>query len=238
MTCLLGLVSAFPVVSRNRRTTHYYGIQLPPSSRTALHVVADPPMKDDKQKKGGTPDDDDDRSDWIPAENGGFFPNLRARLSKLGHSTTTTAPNGGQTPESTFSSETIKPNKIIEVVDIHQYKREVADVHDQLVCVRFYAPWCKSCKAIESHFRRLPQTFQGYPIKFVECPVTKDNAYLHKGLGIPSLPFAHIYHPQAGLVEERKINKTVFEDFRKVLWTYAYGECPITFDSEGNCLPR
>jgi hypothetical protein len=79
-------------------------------------------------------------------------------------------------------------------------------------------------------------------VKFVEVPVTKENAYLHQGLGIPSLPFAHIYQTAsattdtnssssgATLVEEMKINKHVFADFARTLGQYVNGECAICFD--------
>ena len=173
-----------------------------------LKVVADPPIEKENGKSKGRKKNDDDSNDWIASKDGGFIPNIRARLR--GPSTTKTT--------------------IQEVTDIQQYKTHVAEINDQMVCVRFYAPWCRACKAVESSFRRLPRDFPN--VKFVECPVTKDNAYLHQGLGVPSLPFAHLYHPQAGLVEERKINKHVFGEFKGILQTYVDGECPITEDDD------
>jgi thiol-disulfide isomerase/thioredoxin len=121
--------------------------------------------------------------------------------------------------------------KISEVATIEDYKKVVVEEPDLLVCVRFYAPWCRACKAVSSRFQRLANE---YPtVKFVECPLTKENAYLHQGLGVPSLPYAHIYHPTAGLVEERKINKNVFAEFKnKVLKSYLDGSCPIEYDDE------
>ena len=38
--------------------------------------------------------------------------------------------------------------------------------------------------------------------KFVECPMTSVNTEVHKELGIQTIPFAHVYHPSAGLVEQ------------------------------------
>mmetsp|Transcript_88378 Transcript_88378/g.247218 ORF Transcript_88378/g.247218 Transcript_88378/m.247218 type:complete len:247 (-) Transcript_88378:73-813(-) len=203
------------------RTAAVATTQQTPLPSTALRVVLDPPMKGDEKKKGGS--DDDNSDDWIPSENGGFIPNLRARL-------------GLRKREVELSSVAPKaPPKVNEVLDIQQYKKEVADVRDQIVCVRFYAPWCKSCKAIEASFRRLPRDFPD--VKFVEVPVLKDNAYLHKGLGVPSLPFGHIYHPETGLVEERKINRNMFAEFKQVLRTYTNGECRVQYDDDGNCIP-
>ena len=109
-----------------------------------------------------------------------------------------------------------------------------------MVVVRFYAPWCKACKAVQQPFRKLCRDLSSMGnIKFVECPVTKENAYLHEGLGIPSLPYGHIYHPQAGLVEERKLNKNVFQDFTNVLQTYVDGQCTVSYPEGGDgiCAP-
>jgi thiol-disulfide isomerase/thioredoxin len=179
-----------------------------PSSHpiTVLRVVADVPIEKEEEKKRRGGDEDD----WIPSEDGGFIPNLKSRL-KL--------PRRLTSPP------------ITEVTEIQDYKDVVVEEHNQLVCVRFYAPWCRACKAVQASFRRLPKQYPN--VKFVEVPLTQKNAYLHKGLGIPSLPFAHVYHPEAGLVEERKINKNIFGDFEKVLKTYVDGECPVGYDETG-----
>jgi thiol-disulfide isomerase/thioredoxin len=179
----------------------------PPSSHptTVLRVVADVPIEKEEEKTRGGVEEDE----WIPAEDGGFTPNLKSRM-KL--------PRRLASP-------------ITEVTEIQDYKDVVVEEHNQLVCVRFYAPWCRACKAVQASFRRLPKRYPN--VKFVEVPLTQKNAYLHKGLGIPSLPFAHVYHPEAGLVEERKINKTIFGDFEKVLKTYVDGECPVSYEETG-----
>lgn len=62
---------------------------------------------------------------------------------------------------------------------------------------------------------------------FVEVPVTEENAALHQGLGVPSLPYAHIYHPQAGLVEELKISRKHLSDFANKLQTFVSGNCEL-----------
>jgi hypothetical protein len=69
-------------------------------------------------------------------------------------------------------------------------------------------------------------------VKFVEVPLTKETAYIHEGLGVPSVPFGHIYHPEVGLVEEMKINKKVFKEFRETLDDYVRGSCDLPEDEE------
>jgi hypothetical protein len=57
-----------------------------------------------------------------------------------------------------------------------------------------------------------------YPdVIFVDVPVTNENANLHQGLGVPSLPFGHIYHPAAGLVEELRLTRKLFPEFAQAL---------------------
>ena len=75
------------------------------------------------------------------------------------------------------------------------------------------------------YFYKLAQTHQD--IQFVEVPVTDKNANLHQGLGVPSLPYGHIYHPQGGLVEELKINRRHFPKFQKVVHSYAQTNCDL-----------
>jgi thiol-disulfide isomerase/thioredoxin len=140
---------------------------------------------------------------------------------------------------------------ILQINDIQQYKQQVVDANDaSVVVVRFYAAWCKACKAVESSFYRLPNEFPS-TIKFVEVPLTKENAYLHKGLGVSSLPFAHIYYnpnyecntedsestkqqqqqPSCTLVEELKIGKSHFREFKRTLRSYVDQECEVYYHS-------
>lgn len=67
-----------------------------------------------------------------------------------------------------------------------------------------------------------------YPhITFLEVPVTNENSNLHQGLEVPSLPYGHIYYPNAGLVEELKISKKYFPNFVKMVRWYDVGACGL-----------
>lgn len=116
-----------------------------------------------------------------------------------------------------------KPAFVEEAVSLKEYKKIVADEHEKLVVVRFYAKWCRACKAAEPLFYRMAHSMPD--IKFVEVPVLEENANLHQGLGVPALPFAHIYSPTVGLVEELRMAKKEFKTFQSVVETYREGEC-------------
>ena len=85
------------------------------------------------------------------------------------------------------------------------------------------------------YFYKLAQTYKG--IQFVEVPVTDKNANLHQGLGVPSLPYGHIYHPEGGLMEELKINRKHFVKFAKVVNSYAQTTCDLIDGETNNPYP-
>lgn len=64
-------------------------------------------------------------------------------------------------------------------------------------------------------------------MKFIEVPITDENVALHQGLQVPSIPFAHIYHPQGGLVEELPLKRKQFPVFKSVLRSYANRQCEL-----------
>jgi len=117
------------------------------------------------------------------------------------------------------------PQGITEIETLEEYKRVVADEADKLTVVRFYAPWCRACRAVAPQYYRLPKQYDN--VQFVQVPANQDNARLHQGLGVPSLPYGHIYHPTAGLVEELKMTKKHFKNFDGILQSYVDRECPL-----------
>lgn len=64
-------------------------------------------------------------------------------------------------------------------------------------------------------------------VKFVEVPVTDESASIHQGLGVPSLPYVHVYHPQAGLVEEMGMTRKHFPQVQRKVQEYVDGMCSV-----------
>ncbi|KAL3787657.1 hypothetical protein HJC23_011805 [Cyclotella cryptica] len=120
---------------------------------------------------------------------------------------------------------TEKPANLKTVHTLLDYKKALDEGSDKIVVVRFFATWCKACKAIQPSFYRMASL---YPhVLFLEVPVTNENANLHQGLGVPSLPYGHIYYPNAGLVEELKISKKYFHRLVNMVRWYDVGACDL-----------
>ena len=241
----------------------------------------------DSTFNGNTDESDIDANGWKEVP-GGFVPQLgnqsntqhRTESTKLTDTISSNPPSSTQSP-SAFSNTSSSPSpmkknttpttmRIRQLSNIKDYKHYVVDDVDPnkvtITVVRFYAPWCRACQAIQQRYYRLAQQYEqrmqllppspqneetlssssrsssssysDVVVRFMECPVTKDNAILHQGLGVPSLPYGHIYHSKAGLVEEMKLNKNVFTNFESTLASYVNGYCTISYGDEEDEVKR
>ena len=125
----------------------------------------------------------------------------------------------------------LNKGRMQEVTTLQEYKDVVVNERNKIVVVHFYAPWCRSCKAMAPQLAKMRNSL-GDTVKFVKVPVTPETVMIHQGLGVPSVPFGHIYHPDVGLVEEMKMSKTHWNDFATVLRHYVDGVCDIPPEHE------
>jgi len=118
------------------------------------------------------------------------------------------------------------PSNMNIITTLEEYRDILESNRDKIIVARFFAKWCKACKSIQPSYYRLARTHSDFV--FIDVPVTEKNADLHQGLGVPSLPFGHIYHPDKGLVEELKMSKKFFAGFEDALTSYAKDECNVS----------
>jgi len=118
-----------------------------------------------------------------------------------------------------------RPQNLQVVTKLNEYDKALKAANGRIVVVRFYAKWCKACKAVAPSYYRLANIYED--AVFIDVPVTEKNANLHQGLGVPSLPFGHIYHPSGGLVEEMKMSKRFFPKFARSVTAYVKGDCDL-----------
>lgn len=98
------------------------------------------------------------------------------------------------------------PPNVRTVETLEEFKIAITDESSKVVVVRFYATWCRMCKAIEPMYYRVANKFSN--VVFLDVPVIKGkNEDLFKELGVNTFPFAHIYFPTEGLMEEMKLTR-------------------------------
>mmetsp|Transcript_5197 Transcript_5197/g.11402 ORF Transcript_5197/g.11402 Transcript_5197/m.11402 type:complete len:225 (-) Transcript_5197:187-861(-) len=90
---------------------------------------------------------------------------------------------------------------------------------DKVVVAQFYADWCRKCHTLRPSFARAANSHPR--VIFVNVPVLNTNSNLHQGLGVKSVPFGHIYHPENGLVEETKLSRKTFSEFESLVEMYS-----------------
>ena len=145
---------------------------------------------------------------------------------------------GDETSTRATAQRRILPSNLQTVTTLKEYKEVVGDESSQMVAVRFYAPWCRACKAAQPYYYKMANEFPN--VMFVDVPVTPDNKDLYKGLGIRTLPYGHIYHPTEGLVEESSLIKKRVSPMAQKLQSYVQGSCQLSSigDTTNPYLPQ
>jgi thiol-disulfide isomerase/thioredoxin len=117
----------------------------------------------------------------------------------------------------TSSSTSWRPPNVKIAVSLEDFSNVIEEgrTKKQVVVVRFYATWCKKCHSIRPSFDKVASSKPH--VIFVDVPVTNTNVQLHQGLGVKSVPYAHIYCPEKGLVVEEKISRSRFSEFEQLV---------------------
>ena len=100
-----------------------------------------------------------------------------------------------------------------------------AQALNRLCVVKVYAPWCKTCRAIEPKYKRVAKAnsdeIDFYEVNFSQCKP------LCKHLGVESLPCGIIFK-DGEKVEHSSLRPTSFKAFVKTLMAFAEPESPLS----------
>merc|ERR1712054_317326 len=90
--------------------------------------------------------------------------------------------------------------EVSRISDTDAYHALIAEAtkRNQLVVIKFFASWCRACKAMAPKFERVAEDWPD--IEFYEI-LFDDNKKLCKSLGIKILPFMEIIAGDKGKVE-------------------------------------
>jgi len=90
---------------------------------------------------------------------------------------------------------------ILQLDDVNAYEELVADAiaNDRSVCVKFYATWCRSCKAVAPKYRRIANKWPD--VEFYEIGFGRETSAIFKKKGIKALPVMQIIAGSRGAMQ-------------------------------------
>jgi thiol-disulfide isomerase/thioredoxin len=130
------------------------------------------------------------------------------------------------------SSSVSSTSRIPEITTLQEFHSVIQQNSQQrkVTFVQWYAPWCRACKKLQPVLDRLHRD-EADAVSCVAVPSHKAADNLHVGFGIQTVPYGHIYHPTAGLVEELKLHpRTYHSTFARILQSYVDGYCTLADD--------
>jgi thiol-disulfide isomerase/thioredoxin len=128
--------------------------------------------------------------------------------------------NDSQRRQRTSSSSSL----IQPVRNMEEFKAALNENHDFMVAL-WTSPWCKACKSLQPAMKALAKHHPN--VTFIEIPVLEDNANLHQGLEVPSVPYMHLFLSESQLAEEQKLNRKRLSSVHKMLQDYQQGGCSL-----------
>jgi len=100
----------------------------------------------------------------------------------------------------------------------------------KLTVFQFSSPTCQACAHAAPRFDRMAKTHED--LNFVYLQVSGRNRdFVVRELGIPSLPYAGLFHPEHGMVETASVKSAaLFRHFAATVETYRTNECAVAYD--------
>lgn len=136
------------------------------------------------------------------------------------------------------SEEKLLTNIVLDIKDEQDLNLFLNSNPNTLLVLKFYAPYCKSCKALGPLYKHLAHdtTYSKLPIVFSEMN-SRPNMDFIKEIGIKALPTVSVYRGGTaagaeGLKHTQMCGPAKFKDFKKTL----YDVVTDTFDEEMKAL--
>lgn len=91
-----------------------------------------------------------------------------------------------------------------------------AAANGEVVVVKYYARFCRACKAVAPKFERLARQYEGVNLRFVDVEFESSKP-LCKAMGIKSLPHTQVFAGSQGKVADFSIAPSKFDRLENFL---------------------
>lgn len=107
-------------------------------------------------------------------------------------------------------------NGIYQILNGEQHGAFLAAHPNEVVVLKFYAPWCRACKGLEPKFIQIrkDEKYANLPILWAQMSVQNNKDYI-KSIGVLALPSMHFYGGSEGLVENFPCGPSKIPIFKK-----------------------
>mmetsp|Transcript_15511 Transcript_15511/g.31381 ORF Transcript_15511/g.31381 Transcript_15511/m.31381 type:complete len:207 (-) Transcript_15511:206-826(-) len=124
-----------------------------------------------------------------------------------------------------WTSETSSIGRsVIPIQGHHEFLAAMAASQLNLVVVKFYAPWCRSCKAVAARYERIAAEYPQALFFDINQEMNRD---LCRQLSVVTLPTVHFYQGSAGRIESFALGPSKISILREKLNVAIRGSCRI-----------
>lgn len=115
-------------------------------------------------------------------------------------------------------------------------QRIAAERLDRLTVFQFSSPACRACARVRPRWDRMAA--ENPDLDFVRIEVSgRNRGFVVRDLGVPSLPHAGLFHPDAGMVETACVGSSQsFRDFASKVEAYRQDGCQVTYNEENGSV--
>eukprot|EP00168_Porphyra_purpurea_P006820 TRINITY_DN1840_c0_g1_i10.p1 TRINITY_DN1840_c0_g1~~TRINITY_DN1840_c0_g1_i10.p1 ORF type:complete len:233 (+),score=70.05 TRINITY_DN1840_c0_g1_i10:690-1388(+) len=145
-------------------------------------------------------------------------------LAAVGRPPAAASPSDPGPPAASTATATPVAEPVAPITSFDEYMEMLEASAGQVAVLKFYAPWCRSCRAISPKVARLAHEFP--EIRFYEIDY-EANKELCWRLGVKNLPTFHFYSGAAGRVEDFNAGPARAHVIREKVVEYALGKCAL-----------
>lgn len=132
--------------------------------------------------------------------------------------------NSGPHASSSVGTASAPAEVVVPITSFDEYMDMLTASAERVAVLKFYAPWCRSCRAIAPKVARLAHEFPEIIFYEIDYEANKELCWR---LGVKNLPTFHFYSGAAGRVEDFNAGPARAHIIREKVVEYALGSCAM-----------
>lgn len=140
-------------------------------------------------------------------------------------------PGAGPHAPAAAAAVAVPAEAVVPITSFDDYMNMLSASAERVAVLKFFAPWCRSCRAIAPKVARLAHEFPEIHFYEIDYEANKELCWR---LGVKNLPTFHFYSGAAGRVEDFNAGPARAHIIREKVMEYALGSCAMpTAEADG-----